>query len=991
MPSTLVCRMIGKRRSHASPWLPLCAAAVLAAALLPAPAAAPAAESDRDRAAIEEMKHSDRGPFASVRWYCKDGTVWPPTEYACAQRGGGVQHGEWSDRTKALRAKGYKIANILAGSDAAQLAAAPDAADTVAQLLIEKFLIEDDDGWILRRARYYRGAIQEEDERKAARELLVALAARPEWIELRFPMLRTAARMLPHGRDEASMQKVRQMAATMAGRDDGFQRLRARIHNAPEAADAARVREYAGRVSDASLRAGYEALAAEIDRVYRPQPLAQAIEREAPAAQRAEPALAAMLQDASRAWGQAADDTARYKLSAELLARLRAIAPRVGSGAARLAVIDLSIAVEAENFRVGTALRDALPQASRRANLAVLEATVDAAYGTGLLGHRQVRELGKTFTALRVDDIELDAYRSDLRYLGLVPGWGTQNLRFQFGQAMTRLAKIEPKADLFVQDQLRGSPLLLYSQVLDRLTRDANHQAGVTHKVFGREVGVGFNALNPGLARGTLVTQPDMSRLDAFRASNIYVLPETVSELTPVGGILTTGAGNPLSHVQLLARNLGIPNVAIDESVLPQLASRDGKRIVLAVSPAGLVELADDAPRWDTVFGAAKGATSNVVFEADLKKLDLTQRDFISLDTLRATDSGRIVGPKAAKVGELRAHFPDHVVKGVAIPFGLYRQAVLERPYKDTGKTFYAWMVERFRALEAMPPGAPATEQASEALRAQIYDTVLTTDVGDPFREQLRAAMAREFGAGWKGGVFVRSDTNVEDLPGFTGAGLNLTLPNVVGFDNVMKALSRVWASPYTPRAWAWRQAHMRGPEHVYPAVLLMQTVPSQKSGVMITQDVDTGDRDVLSVAVNEGVGGAVDGQAAESLRVRQSTGEARLMAVATAPTRLVPKAGGGVQVLPASGAETLLQPGEIRALVDFARQIPAQFPQHDVNGKLAAADVEFAFVDGKLWLLQIRPFNESTQARGNQYLIGMDRALADNRKRRIDLNEPAR
>ena len=44
----------------------------------------------------------------------------------------------------------------------------------------------------------------------------------------------------------------------------------------------------------------------------------------------------------------------------------------------------------------------------------------------------------------------------------------------------------------------------------------------------------------------------------------------------------------------------------------------------------------------------------------------------------------------------------------------------------------------------------------------------------------------------------MRSDTNVEDLPGFTGAGLNLTVFNIVGFDNIVKAISEVWASPYT-------------------------------------------------------------------------------------------------------------------------------------------------------------------------------------------------
>ena len=82
-----------------------------------------------------------------------------------------------------------------------------------------------------------------------------------------------------------------------------------------------------------------------------------------------------------------------------------------------------------------------------------------------------------------------------------------------------------------------------------------------------------------------------------MRADGIYLLPETVAELPPVAGILTAGAGNPLSHVQLLARNLGIPNVAVDPALLPELRRHDGKRIVLAVSPAGLVEIHEDGPQ----------------------------------------------------------------------------------------------------------------------------------------------------------------------------------------------------------------------------------------------------------------------------------------------------------------------------------------------------------------------------------------------------------
>ena len=943
--------------------------------------------SDPDyRRWIVEMKDSARGPFAGIKWYCKDGSVFPPTEYACAKHGGGVQHGEWSDRTKQLRAQGYKVATLLAGIDAQKAVAAPEFADSYAQLLVEKFLVAADDGWILRRALFYRGALQEEDERAGARELLQAMVMRPEWIGIRFVALRTGVRMLPHGADTASAQRVRQMAASLSDRDPGFGALRAKIHGTPEAGDAARVRAYAA-AAKADLRPSYEALAAEIDRVYQPLPLELTLEAAAKSLGR-EAAVQKTLTDARAGYLRETDFVSRYRTTAELLASLRRSLPTVKSGTDRLRLLDLSIAVEEENLRLGNTIRGAVDQAPRGGDLILMRAAAEAAFGTGLLNEREYGALQPSFDALTVPEVTLRAYRAQLRYLGLVPGWGTQQLRFQFGEAMDKLAQIEPKAELFVQDQLRGSPLLFYSQVLDALNRDANRLAGVRSTVFGQEIATGFNALNPGIARGTVNTQADMRRLESFRIDGIYLLPETVSDLPPIAGILTAGAGNPLSHVQLLARNLGIPNVAVDQSVIPTLQKANGRRAVMAVSVGGLVQIADDGPQWDTVLGTAKQPAASVVFEPDLKKLDLTVRNFVSLDTLRAKDSGRIVGPKAAKLGELKANFPDRVAPGVGLPFGLYRATVLDRPYRNTAKTVYQWMVESFRKLEAMPAGSKQAAQFAEQLRSEIYSTIIKTDPGPQFREQLRAAMAKEFGADFRGGVFIRSDTNVEDLPGFTGAGLNLTLFNIVGFDNIVKGILEVWASPYTERAWAWRQAHMKGPEHIYPAVLLLRTVPSDISGVMITQDVDSGDRNMLSVAVNEGVGGAVEGQAAESVRIDRRSGDLRLMATATAPRRMVPQANGGIARLPASGAETLLTSNEVRQLIAFSEEIEKRFQQLDERGQPAAADVEFAFVNGRLWLLQIRPFNESRQAQASAYLAKMDAALEKNMARMVNLRE---
>jgi hypothetical protein len=935
------------------------------------------------------MKESPRGPFSGIKWYCKDGTVFPPAEYACAQHGGGLQHGEWSDRTKQLRSQGYLVATLLAGIDAPKAVTAPDFPDVYAQLMVEKFLVATDNGWILRKALFYRGALQEEDEREGARNLLQAMAARPEWIGYRFVALRTGVRLLPHGVDTASAQKVRQMAAALSDRDAGFAALRAKIHGTPEAGDAARVRSYAAAAKP-ELRASYEELAAEIDRVYQPKPLDQALEGAARAFSR-EPALQKSLSEARATYLRDTDVVGRYRLTADVLMSLRRAAPTIKSAPDRLRALDLSIAVEEENLRLGNMMRAALDQAPRGGDLILMRAAADAAYGTGLLNERERSSLQKSFETLTVPEVSLRTYLTELRYLGLVPGWGTQQLRLQFGEAMDKLAEVEPKAELFVQDQLRGSPLLFYSQALDALNHDANRLAGVRNTVFGKEISVGFNALNPGIARGVLHTNPDMQRAAQFRADGIYVLPETIADLPPIAGILTAGAGNPLSHVQLLARNLGIPNVAVDQSVLPILQQANERRAVMAVSSGGLVEIADDGPQWDAVFGKVEQSGANVMFEPDLKKLDLSVRNFVSLDALRAKDSGRVVGPKAAKLGELKANFPDRVAPGVGIPFGLYRATVLDRPYKNSGKTVFEWMVESFRKLEAMPAGSKEAAAFAEQLRAEIYSTILKTDLGPQFREQLRAAMAKEFGADFRGGVFIRSDTNVEDLPGFTGAGLNLTLFNIVGFDNIAKGILEVWASPYTQRAWAWRQAHMKGPEHIYPAVLLLRTVPSDISGVMITQDVESGDRNILSVAVNEGVGGAVEGQAAESVRIDKRTGSVRLMAAASAPRRMVPQVKGGIAKLPASGAETLLKPVEVKQLIDFSDEISKRFQQRDDRGQPAAADVEFAFVNERLWLLQIRPFNESRQAQASAYLAKMDQALEKNLDRTVNLREPVK
>jgi hypothetical protein len=952
-----------------------CLAGLLLALPLSTTASGPAEQPidvDAYRTSIEKMKELDRGPFSRLRWFCNDGTVWPPRSYACKDHGGGYQHGEWSSDTLALRKQGFLVANILAGVDITAMLDDPGFSDLYAQILIERFLVSVDDGWILRKALFYRGAIQEEDERSAARDLLIEMASRPYWIGPGFPALRAGVRMLPHGTNSASIQSVRQVSASLSDKDHGFKPLRAKIHGSPGAEDADAVRKYAASLDSAKSRQPYLDLAEEIDGIYQAAPLDTEL---AAMAERytAAPWLQDILRqsaEALRSGGSAAD---QFKTTAQLLEDLRSHLSRVKSAQVRLDLLDLSLRIEVENFRAASELRALLPSATRQQRAAFLAYAGQAAYGTGVINARLLEAMHTTLKSMQQDSLPLDEYLKDLSYLGRAPGWGTQTLRMHFFESMDKLALIEPLAMLFIQDQLRGSPLLVYSKVLDGLSRDANRLAGVKHRLFDQDVGVGFTALNPGLAQGTLHVQPDLRELENFRSDGIYLLPETVSDLPPVAGILTAGEGNPLSHVQLLARNLGIPNVTVDHGVVPELSKHDGQRIVMAVSKSGLVELSLWSDHWKQIFKEAD-TQGGVVIKPDLEKLDLSVRDLVQLDDLRAADSGRVVGPKAAKLGELRAHYPGHVSRGVAIPFGIFRQETLDQPYPGGDGTVFEWMVKNYARLAQMPAGDTSTETETEAFRAELYDIIINTKLSEKFQRRLKAALKETFGSEDPPGVFVRSDTNVEDLAGFTGAGLNLTLPNVVGSENLIRGISEVWASPFTARAFAWRQSHMTQPEHVYTSILLLESVASDKSGVLVTQDIDTGNRQVISVAVNEGLGGAVDGQAAESLRIPLDGSAVQVLATATDPWRRVPNPKGELLFLPSSGSDYVLQPAEIEQLIDFVTHLPDKFPPIvDDQGVSAPADVEFGFLDGDLRLFQLRPFLDSKAALGIEYLHEME------------------
>ena len=960
----------------------------------PAAAAKPAARGGEDseektvREQIEAMKVAPRGPFVHLRHYCNDGVVLPPSE-SCDPHGGGLEHGEWTDEVAALRAGGYEIANVYAIVKPERFTGPAPDLRALQQMLVERFLIAADDGWVMRATRSYRGSVQAEDEGQGAARLVGAMLGDPLWrADARYFLLRETIRQLPTSPDAGaaapSAAEVRDRAMKLADQDAAFFPIRVKIHGVPDAGDAAAVRAFARSQGRRDLAADYEELARRIDALYGPSPAPDRMR--ALAKTLAGAPLAAELDRGAAALEAASDPAARFAEASRWLARLRREAGAVQDRDAALALFEASVALEEAAYASGNELLRQIPSATRRQRLAWLVQAADALAGSGLLNLRHAESVRQS--AERLAGAEggptVDDYRAEIRLLARAPEWAGAELRMQLGEGVDSMTDLDPLAQRYPQDRLRASPLLAYSAIVDGLVKDANAEAGIEHEVFGRRRGAGLRALNPGLARGTLRVPRDVVHTEGFDAHGIYLLPETISELPPVAGILTQGEGSSLSHVQLLARNLGIPNVVVGPELVSELRARSGKKVVLAVSPGGVVHLDADGPQWNDAFGEEAKAP-RVRIQPDVAKLDLGATDFVPLETLRASDAGRLAGPKSANLGELKHAFGTQVPDGVVIPFGAFRR-LLDRPIEPGGPPVFRWLQQQYAALAKLS-GKPA-QQKQEAAKtlARVRRWAATVDPGDEFRAQLRAALAKLTPDG--GGVFVRSDTNVEDLAGFTGAGLNLTISNAVGEKAVMEAIREVWASPFTDRSYAWRQSLMEQPEYVFPAVLLQRAFASEKSGVLVTADVEGGREGFVSIATNEGVSGAVDGQAAESLLVGAGGRDVRYLAQATAPYRKELSPAGGIVRARASGSDTVLAPGEIAQLVTLAREAPERFPLlRGDDGTPRPADVEFGFRDGKLTLLQIRPFNESRSAQRSEALRRLDAGIAGDGARRVALD----
>jgi hypothetical protein len=878
-----------------------------------------------------EIGANVRGPYGTIHWYCRDGRILE-VNTPCGGKGG-FQHASASQSAQRLAQLNFDVAQLLAGMPFEQFFDERRNHFWLREIVAINYLTNRADGWIYKKTYARRGVRQSEDEDAEGRRLLSELLRQHEWVNRNYLLAMLTIANTSHGVDNSRLREIRALSASLAAAEPSFQALRGKIHSKPDVGDIGRVEQFVQEKGPAD-RAGFEKLSQ---------------------------LLRAEYADAETAANENFEGGADRSIEIR-----RILGAAGGSDKQRLALADEQLALQQRAFLHKSS------GGSRKQSLLEVRSLLKYATGGGFLSFREFAALDEALQRV-VGQQQIDArqYAEALSYIEGAAAWGHSSVARELGEVQHHYAQIEPFADGLIDDVLRSSPMLPLASEAELLTRDADQVAGRRHQLLDLPGKRGVRGLNPGIALARLEIISDDQTSIQIEPDRMYIIPATLADLKPMRGILTLDSGNALSHAQLLAANLGIPNATIPSALLPDLRKYRGQEMFYAVTQSGTVVLRP----WSGLSPAEqanwrKTITSRQRITLDTSRVNLNDRALKTLTETTSADSGVRCGPKAANLGQLRRFFPGHVAQGIVVPFGVYWEHVSRRDAH--GGSLADRIHQAYEEAEKMRSSGRTEDEIRVFIAPKLADfrrAIQTITLDQAFVKDVRRKMDEVFGKDGTYGVFVRSDTNAEDLPQFTGAGLNLTVPNVVDADNILQALRDVWASPFEERAYAWRSQALTSSDRVYPSVVLYRTIRSDKSGVMATANLATLDLSDITVNVNEGVAAVVDGGVSESLLL-EGNGKVELLAQARAAYRKVASPSGGFVEKPTTGSDAVLTDAEILQLRGLARDVKAKFPpQFDQSGARLPWDIEFGFENGDLRLFQIRPLVRYREAKTLQAL----------------------
>jgi pyruvate,water dikinase len=207
-----------------------------------------------------------------------------------------------------------------------------------------------------------------------------------------------------------------------------------------------------------------------------------------------------------------------------------------------------------------------------------------------------------------------------------------------------------------------------------------------------------------------------------------------------------------------------------------------------------------------------------------------------------------LVGGKNASLGEM---YQKLTSKGVAVPHGFaitayaYQHLLKDAGIEDAIKDALAGLdTHDLRNLQAR----------GEKVRNIIRNAEFPDDLRQAIIESYKK-MEAEYGANLD--VAVRSSATAEDLPDASFAGQQETYLNIRGYDALIDACKRCFASLFTNRAISYRHDKGFGQFDVYLSIVVQKMVRSDSasSGVIFSIDTESGFKDAVFLTGAWGLG----------------------------------------------------------------------------------------------------------------------------------------